>query len=216
MADEPKGDIPADEPKNKKGPPETKTPPEDSDTGGKDIGCVLASLQKLGVTLPDDTTFENLGDRLIGAAAMKTGPEETPVDNTPKPVPDANAIAMSLEKRAQALEARVVAGEKTSLKQRIGALLATGRITKVIADKLTADLGTVRLSLADDGSVSQTTLAAKVEAYEALPASSAFPADRLSHAREVLPPAGEPNHSPRTEAEVNAVVAQWDASMGRK
>ena len=68
---------------------------KDKDTGvdgdgkaGPDVGKIMEALKALGVDLPDDTTLDNLTDRLVGAAAAKGGMgDEPPPDADAREVP---------------------------------------------------------------------------------------------------------------------------------
>jgi hypothetical protein len=101
---------------------------------------------------------------------------------------------------------------------RIGNLFTTGRITKPMRDKLLQEAGTVQLSLDESGEIKDVKLLAKVEAYEALPASFAA-ADRLSNGHggdgvtAVDPPEGMAG-PPRTREEVDRILTEHFEATG--
>ncbi len=145
-------------------------------------------LQGQGIHLPEDTNEENFVERLCVAchALENSGQDvETPNPNEqpggagqPQPAPTGGAMMMSLErdleaekKKTASLEARLLKTEKDNLAGRIAKL----PVSKPMRDKLTSQLKTERLSLADDGSLSMSELVLTVKAYEALDSDSISP-----------------------------------------
>lgn len=84
-------------------------------------------------------------------------------------------LSHGVDPRTARLEQALLSQSKERLQGRIAALYHSGRITKPIHDTMLLDLGTVRLSLDDSGQLASNAVIAKVEAYEALPAGSAWP-----------------------------------------
>jgi len=198
-----------------KAPEGDETPPDDAteDKGiGKppDVGGVgkysvqdaMQGLQALGLHLPPGTDEANLVQHIcVACHALANSPEddvetppaaETPPEVTqqPKPAPG-NPVMMSLEhkrdkERADRAEAELVKLHRDDLGRRIKRLRDTGRITKPLADKLSGELKTDRLSLADTGKLAGTPLVHKVEAYEALD-EGASTAVHLSHEPKEIP-----------------------------
>lgn len=91
--------------------------------------------------------------------------------------PASQPTRLSLDDADSPYAKRLLTKERDSIKARIDTLFSTGRITKPIKDKLLQDAGTVRLSLTDAGELETNAVLAKVEAYESLPASAAWPSD---------------------------------------
>lgn len=189
--------------------------PEQGEGGGEGppLKKVLEKLAGHGIKLPDDTDEANFLERLIVALEALGGQEG---GDEPEPPPDVGAaepVAMSLERRLKAAEARLLITERDNLKRRIQALYDTGRVTRPIRDKLLSQAGAVQLSLSESGSVAASPLVARVEAYEDLLPNTAWSAERLDLARPVPPPA--PDRRPQTAQEVDDIVSGWDKALGR-
>lgn len=181
----------------------------------------LECLRADNYGLPDDTTPENLIERLHTAALTKrkmmgdqygTGGQSTPSGEGVSPV------TMSMEQRLVATEKRLLQREKEQLVLRIGNLFSTGRVSKPLRDKLLQEASTVQLSLDESGELKDIKLLAKVEAYEALPASFSTP-ERLSNGQgddmtAVDAPDGMAG-APRTREEVDRAVDEFLELVGR-
>lgn len=113
------------------------------------------------------------------------------------------------DQRSARLEANLLARERQGLAQRIQSLYDSGRITKPIHDQLRAQATTVRLSLDEGGAVTANPVLSKVEAYEALPAGTAWPTTGAlpPDVQAASPPSG--NWSP--EGNPTAVAESVDA-----
>jgi hypothetical protein len=171
----------------------------------------LDCLRNDGYGLPDDTTPENLIERLHTAALTKRkvmGDQyggAGGMSNTEGVSP----VTMSLEQKLAAREAELLKLKRENLVTRIGVLFSSGRIPKLVRDKLLNEANTAQLSLGDDGQLKDVRLLAKVEALEDLPANFGQ-ADRLSTNGDggitaVDPPEGMAG-PPRTREEANRVV----------
>jgi len=136
----------------------------------------LINLAKHGIKLPDDTSEENLCERLnIVLDALPSDDEENDMPTDPEgddvqEAREAQPIAMSLAKQEQ----RAAKFARQDINQRIQKLVNTGRITPEIGSKLTAQAGKVQLSFNDEGEVEPNALLIKIEAYEALPRNSSW------------------------------------------
>lgn len=147
---------------------------------------LLSELAAIGLPLGDDTTLDNLIERLCVAVKTKAAAEGNGAGQE-KDADMAPGVLMSLQ-------TRILDMERANLETRIKALADTGRISKALGTKLDAELKMVQLSLDAEGKLSPTSLTAKVEAYEVLDANTAWPADKMRLAlgngeeRDVLPP----------------------------
>lgn len=193
-----------------------ETPGEDQ-ADAKFQEC-LDCLRADGYGLPDDTTPENIIERLHTAALTKRKVMGDQYGNqTTTGSEGVTPVTMSMEQRLAATEKRLLQREKEQITLRIGSLFSTGRITKPMRDKLLQEAGAVQLSLDETGEIKEVKLLAKVEAYEALPASFGQ-ADRLSANGDggitaVDPPEGMAG-PPRTREEVDRVVAEHFETTG--
>lgn len=148
---------------------ETKKKDDEGQAKGVDVKSLLKLLSEaFQVTLPDDTTEDNLLDRLRTVAIAKKPPEPETETTTNQPGP------ISMSHNQSAVEKRLIQMGKTDLGRRLTALHTTGRINKPIHDKLATELKTVNLSLTSDGSFAASPVESKISAYEELPAGNAF------------------------------------------
>ncbi len=189
-------------------PDDAKKPDgEGGDGSGAQLKTVLKALADVGLVLPDDTTPENLLDRLHTAALTKKGPEAE--EAVTAPVPPA-PIGMShggvQPPQPSAAEKRLLALSHKDLQARADALLSTGRVGPTVHQKLKAELGTVQLSLTAEGELSPSPVLAKIEAYEALEPSSAWAAQRLGLGVESVDPPAHLLGGPQSEAETKKAV----------
>lgn len=162
---------------------------DNKDTAGTEGGSVdqfktvLEMLAKKGISLPEDTTTENVWDRLVvaltaleGANPSEMEEEEEEADpaesKVVQPTGTNSPIAMSL--RAQSIERQYLAEKTTGVQQRIQSLVANGHITPAYARTLEEDHRRVPLSLNAKGELKTNPVLIKLEALEALPANSAW------------------------------------------
>ncbi len=204
-------------------------PDGDEAASGGDVKKILGLLKSKGVPLPEDTTSENFMDRLmvalVATGASEDGAGDTEIegggtDDTDVAAPPPVMMSMDqVQTENNALKSRLVASERAGLAARIRALSQSGKVTKQIRDKLLEELNTVQLSLDRNGQLLNSKLLAKIEAYEDLVGMTGDQrAAQLSldaPVREAPPPHGMSGR-PKTEAEVNAALAEWDATLGRK
>lgn len=172
------------------------TPPPADDQAG-DVAEVVDLLAQHKIILGDGVTMENFFDRLKAALHTKAAHDGTGEGgpNNPETQAQATEVAMShgtpdfnaMKARAERAEAKLIKAEHASLLSRIKNLSQTGRIAKTLHDSLLKQANAVSLSLDSDGAVAGSPIIYKVEAYEALPANSAFPVD-TKNAQEVAPP----------------------------
>lgn len=193
-----------------------ETPGEDQ-ADAKFQEC-LDCLRADGYGLPDDTTPENIIERLHTAALTKRKVMGDQYGQGQAPGSEgATPVTMSLEQKLAAREAELLKLKRENLVTRIGALFSSGRIPKPVRDKLLNEANTAQLSLGDDGQLKDVRLLAKVEAFEDLPANFGQ-ADRLSANGDggitaVDPPEGMAG-PPRTREEVDRVVAEHFETTG--
>lgn len=160
------------------------------------FGEVLKLLKWKGIALPDDTKPNNVWDRLhIALTAIKSTQEMELMGNNLASVKEGQSqpVLMSQNSVENPALAKQIEQAKnlarTNLGSRIDKLVATGRITPVIAQKLKAELTSVELSFENSGDLAPNAVAAKVEAYEMLPESNAWQAEHFSqHAVEIKMP----------------------------
>lgn len=138
---------------------------------------VLKALASVGLTLPTDTTPENLSERIIVAAlainSENDGDEDEPppgtqVNNGPTPVALSEGETMANEHLTKAASNLAKANYKT----RIDRLIEAGTFGPDYAKKhLLPLLDGYALSLDDEGAPVPSAIDAKLEALEALPAT---------------------------------------------
>lgn len=168
-----------------KNPDDGGTTTSPTNASGSGIKEALAALKLVGLTLPDDTTAENMIERIVIAAGAISGTKEGEDDdenkdpNDPKnkgkvkeqPAP----IAMSQElntgvetvSKEMLYASKLAAGE---LVRRVDTLVSTGRITPAYATKtLKPMLEGFELALGEDGEPAKTSFEVILEGLEALP-----------------------------------------------
>ncbi len=154
---------------------------------------ILDMLEEYNIRLPDDTTDENLIERLRTALhtaiAHKedTEPPALPSEPEAPPVPE-EAMAMSLA------AVRAIGDQhRDKLSQRLQKLLDTGRCTPDERSKYGAGIGTVKLSLTANGRPVRSELEKWIASREAVPAGSCWTdAQRLSLTMQPGPKAETP------------------------
>lgn len=194
------------------GSPKGGLDPEKQDeggAGGKVTKCLIA-LAKKGIKLPEDTTAQNIVERLcIVLDALSD------VDDSEKPMADLDDVdeadrgtqpyALSLQKQ----QAKAEKFARQGINQRVARLVNTGRITPEIGAKLTSQAGKVQLSFNDDGEVESNDLLIRIEAYEALPKHASWKPKgervRLSNVAENE--AGKPEDGEKSDKEA---LDAWD------
>ncbi len=191
--------------------PNDKKP--DGEDGGKQLKTVLAALADVGLVLPDDTTPENLLDRLHTAALTKKGPE-TEAEAVPQAPPPPVGMSLGGKPQPTAAERRLLQLSHKDLQTRADALLSTGRVGPPVHQKLKAELGKVQLSLTAEGELSPSPVLAKIAAYEDLEPSSAWSAQRLSLGAEAIDPPAYLLGGPQSEAETKKAVDGFFALTG--
>ena len=183
----------------------------------------IAALASHGITLPPDTNAANFAERINIAitaiaghqakkdaedAADKQEDDASPDPNNPDamavkvggqtPTESKQPAPVSMSLAEQKATDKAIVLERRTITQRINRLNKTGRITPVIAQKLLAEARAVNLSFAESGELTPNSVTAKIDAYEALPAQSAWSktgrqAADLSRAAVVNPPAPTPD-----------------------
>ena len=177
---------------------DTPTPSDDAsptDTIGADdaqapdlLDSVLNLLGEYGVTLPDDTTDENLIPHLrvaLTALLSMQGDEDEPdgdendlsPDGKPNAMPQpvqATIATMSVQQRkmldrAAVAERALAETHRGSVTQRLAALLRSGRCTPAEHDEHLRTLGTVRMSMQDDGTFKPNRIDYFIEDRETVP-----------------------------------------------
>lgn len=175
---------------------ETPTPSDDAsptDTIGATneqapdlLDSVLNLLHEHGITLPDDTTDDSLINHLrVALTALLNrqepdGDEDGVDDDTQDspqamPQPVAPTIAtMSVQQRkmlerAAVAERALAETHRGNTTQRLAALLKSGRCTPAEHDAQLRTLGTVRMSMKDDGTFKQNRVDFFLEDRESVP-----------------------------------------------
>lgn len=166
---------------------------------GGDLQEVLSLLAEQGLVLDPSTTAENFIDHLktalhtkkahVGAMDPdKDGDNDTSsVTDTDNDQGNGNIVEES-SPVMMSMQSRLADLERDGLKRRIRDLLQSGRITPPLHKSLLNDLGTVRMSFDAKAHLKPTTLSVRVDAYEALPESHAFPVQMSRHVEEVEHP----------------------------
>lgn len=176
-------------------PSDDPSPTEEIEVGPSDapdlLDSVLNLLHEFGVALPDDTTDANLISHLrvaltalLNAEANDDDDIEELGDDLPSEMqgqmPEAtapNIATMSVQQRkqlerAQVLERKLQQQQRDSTKAQLDGLLKTGRCTSAEHDKFARQLGTVRMSLNDDGEFKETRVDYFIQDRLTLPAGA--------------------------------------------
>lgn len=195
---------PADVEKKDEPKPEEKK--EEKKPDASQMAQALTLLAGRGIVLPDDTTPDNVWERIITAATALTAVEPPDLNNPANVVEtkESSPISMSLDKLRKQADSFV----RTGYRERLARLVGTGRITPVLSRKIATEVGAVQLSFDDAGELNPNSVGAKIEAYEALEANTAWsPTGKrldLSHAKEVEPPVETPSDE--------KTLKDWDAT----
>lgn len=154
----------------------TSVPSENISNGasGATVKQALEALAKIGLKLPDDTTNENLIERIvIASTALSENNEDENLDNPP---PGANEqpspVAMSHNMAENNTHLLTFASKQVaqSYKTRIKALVDAGKVTPAYVTKtLNPLLEGFQLSFNDAGEPNSTNLDVVLEALEAQP-----------------------------------------------
>ena len=140
------------------------------------LSSVIAALSEMGVVLPEDTVtvrefFERVEAALLTAAAMQGGGTDAMDETTP----EFAALSLEREKR-EAIEKEREQERKYNDKQlqttvagRLQLALENGQVSPARVEDLTAQVGTVRLSLNEDGEHTPSTVEAIISTLEANP-----------------------------------------------
>jgi hypothetical protein len=145
------------------------------------IDEVLDLLEEFDIRLPDDTTDENLVDRLRTALIAKGGdnqmtdtmddlddmPDLPPIESTDEPPIAETPVAMSI-----AATNHIRQQYRTSLQQRLQRLARTGRCTESERDDHLKDIGAIKLSLAANGNPVRCELERWIKSREDVPAGT--------------------------------------------
>jgi hypothetical protein len=141
------------------------------------IDEILDMLEEFNIRLPDDTTDENLIERLRTAlhtamahredGAGAETPEVPPLESTEEPPIEETPTAMSL-----AASNAIRQQYRTSLQQRLQRLAKTGRCTDMECAARTAEIGTIKMSLAASGKPVRCELERWIRSREVVPAGT--------------------------------------------
>ncbi len=219
---------------------DTPTPSDDaspSDTIGATpeeapdlLDSVLNLLGEYGVTLPDDTTDANLIPSLrVALTALLNSQEpdgdeaegmddDTNPDAMPQPVSPTIAT-MSVQQR-KALERAAVAERalaethRGNTTQRLAALLQSGRCTPAERDEMLRTLGTVRMSMTDDGKFKSNRVDFFIEDRESLPEGTYWTDKQRTDAIQKLSVIEPPDQITRGGGRSNSEEADAIAALG--
>lgn len=154
-------------------PQQPETPPTTPESPSM-LSEVITGLAAMKIMLPSDTNTANFLDRLnvalMTVAAQDPEPEK---ENTevvdPSPAePETPAIA-TMSTRINQLESRLLEGEKKAVRDRLDALLKSGRCSPAEFDAKSKVLGVQRMSLATDGTVNRGAIGDWVSDRESIP-----------------------------------------------
>ena len=158
------------------------------------IDEVLDLLEEFDIRLPDDTTDENLIDRLRTALIAKGGdkgmddempdelPDLPPIESTEEPPIEETPMAMSLA-AGNAIRQQY----RGALQQRLQRLVKTGRCTASECEARSQEIGTLKLSLAASGKPVRCELERWIKSREVVPAGTFWTeAQRLSLQQNIM------------------------------
>jgi hypothetical protein len=163
------------------------------------LDSVLGLLGEYGVSLPEDTSDENLISHLRVALTALLGSQEPEEEEQDEPqIPDAmpqpvapSIATMSVQQRkalerAQVAEKALADNHKSTLTQRLSALLQSGRCTPAEHDAQLSTLGTVRMSMNDNGSFNPNRVDWFIEDRESVPQGTYWTPEQRTKSIEKL------------------------------
>jgi len=195
------------------------------------LKTAIASLKSVGLSLPDDTTAENLVERIVIASKAiaeskkseeGTGGEETEEEKAKREQPTPVAMSTNLDSGGELMSVEMNFATKlvgAEYVRRIDTLVSQGKISPAYATKtLKPMLEGYKLSLGEDGEPAKGTLDLLLDALESLPENpNSLAADpkskglRLAHEEEIPAESlGDPAMDEKRQKEV--VDAQLAAS----
>ena len=116
------------------------------------ITDVLVALTAFDVVLPADTNLENFIDRLY--TALLTVKAQSGVDETDKVPEQQSPMIATMSSQISALQNRIINGERQAKRDALQSLLKSGRCTPAEHAAQLRALGSVKMSLLDDSTVS--------------------------------------------------------------
>ena len=165
-------------------PEQPETPPATPESPSM-LSEVITGLAAMKIMLPSDTNTANFLDRLnvalMTVAAQDPEPEK---ENTevvdPSPAePETPAIA-TMSTRINLLESRIIEEEKKAVRQRLDALLKSGRCSPAEFDVKSKALGVQRMSLQPDNTVSTGAIGDWLVSRECVPEGAFWdPAEKI-------------------------------------
>lgn len=180
------------------------------------IDEVLDLLEEFDIRLPDDTTDENLVDRLRTALIAKGGdsemeddmsdlsdlPDLPPIESTEEPPIEETPMAMSLA-AGNAIRQQY----RTSLTRRLRGLAKTGRCTESECSSRTQEIGTIKLSLAASGKPVRCELERWIKSREVVPAGTFWnETQRLSLQQNIMHVANPKAEDPERLAALQKMI----------
>lgn len=144
-----------------------------SDEAGR-LKKVLEALSKNSIVLADDTTAENLLERLESALLTRNAMDGDTDEELEVVQPSAASFSLDkhpeLEKQRQYLDGQ----HQVGVRSRLSAVLKSGRCTPAEFKREEAKLSTVRLNLDTNGTPQRGELENWVESREAIPIGSCW------------------------------------------
>jgi len=151
------------------------------------VAQVLEALSSAGLTLPEDTTFENLAERIVVAGKALSGTQDADEEKDKMSKEQPNPVAMSQEleakdaqiatltKQVDGLAALSLQKHLEAYDLRISDLLKAGTIKADFVEKVVKPLrdSITALSINDDGSIQRVELDTVLETAEAMSPPSA-------------------------------------------
>lgn len=217
---------------------DTDTSATDSEGGQNNyFQEAIEHLANKGINLPEDTTPENVWERIVVACMQGDDYNDNDMDNNAttegtdnsnnlEEVQPTNPVMMGFQKQKEIALGMAV----KNIKQEITDLLRSGQITTAIQKSMTSRLDKIktRLSFDKDGNLQKNELLIEIEAYKKLPKGAAWSkagqgrADRgsvrMSHGEDIVeagePPLSDGGDEP-TKERLDEFGDKWDAIVGR-
>ena len=160
---------------------------DDEASGDTDqVKRILEGLAALNIILPDDTDKDTFWDRAESAILTAKAMGDGGVDNEPLEATSPEFAAFSLSPLGK-FQSKT---HQKGVMSRLDAILAEGRCTPAEYKDRKSQVGTIRLSLNDNGEHKPTAIEEWIKSREGIPAGSCWDAEKrtkMSNSMEVVP-----------------------------
>ena len=185
------------------------------------LSSVLSNLSMMDLVLPPDTDTGNFLERLnvalMTAAAHQDEEPVNPNDVTPEPPEAVMPAIATMSARVRQLEDQILQGEKQAVKNRLEALLKSGRCTPAEHREKSAALNIQRMSLTKEGKANTGKLGDWIESREAIPEGACWdPAHKIKRMSNAKAEPAKSEWTPNKEpVDIDELKRQKDQMLRR-